>query len=117
MTMLNFLFGVQRYRDQGLLLINCQTPSCTLISTGHLQQGENECTNMVQLNAFFIICELRKRKGARNLNKEETVFPAALFSRSVRARNLTGKIEDTGAGCRRSPRQSEPTTDSPTGTL
>ena len=85
MTMVNFLFGVQRYRDQGLLLINCQTPRRTLICTGHLRRRGNECTHMAQLNAFFIACEPCKRKGTHGLNEEEGIFPAAPSSRLAQA--------------------------------
>lgn len=62
----------------GLLLINAQRLGQTLISTGWCRQSRNECTAMVELNAFFIICELGREKGFQDLNKGERFFTAAL---------------------------------------
>jgi hypothetical protein len=47
----------------GLLLINARKLRNTLISTDWCRQSGNECTAMVELNAFFIICELGRGKG------------------------------------------------------
>lgn len=62
----------------GLLLINAQKLRYTLISMGWCRQRRNECGAMVELNAFFIICELGRGKGFQDLNKGEKIFTAAL---------------------------------------
>lgn len=38
---------------------------------GRSRRSRNECAAMVELNAFFIICELGRGKGFRDLNKGE----------------------------------------------
>lgn len=78
-AMVNFLMEFKGL-ERGTLLKNIWKLMCTLISSGHLRQGENECTATDRIKCIFHnLGTLEEKKGFQDLNKEERNVAIALF--------------------------------------